>query len=1020
MDDRSFLTQGPFYGLTNYQLSIEFQLARTKYTEMLENNLIQKHLLKNIPQQILNSFQCKYYDEDGFNSMIKHKQVFLSLFHINIGSSVKNYNLLKAHLSNLCITYDIIAISEAGVRNIDLVRNIFEGYNFHYREPVHNTTKGGVGVFIKNELNSKLLLRDDLALKISNVEDIWFQVGDCIFAVIYKHPRSNNCVFIEGLESNLDNIVKDNKLCIICGDININLLQNSADVKRYTDSLLSHNFIPTITLPTRITDHSVTLLDHIHLYKPLKEIDRVAECGNIFFDISDHLPNFILLEGKTSRKVERPYIRIYSEKNISRFKTEMSNISWEDVYTCEGTNAAYNNFIQLYSSIYNKCFPLVQKSRKRCKDKKWITSALRVSIRYKTKLYKKYVSRPNLENKAAYTRYKNKLVALIREARRAYYVRLLTTDKSQVQQIWRVYSELLGRNTKSKTDTISKLVFDGKSITGDHSISNAFNDYFVKVAKDLQDSFPDNDNYKAYLNDQYNESMFLTPITEDELRKVIERLPPNKAAGLDGINSNMIKQTASMIVSPLTHIFNLSFSQAIVPTQLKISKVIPVFKKKDRASPGNYRPISLLSIFNKLLEKLMYQRLYSFLTQKHILYDYQFGFRNKHSTILALTEIVDNIREELDKGNSVLGIYLDLSKAFDTVNHDILLYKLSYYGIRGHAYQWLKDYLTERTQYIYVNRTVSDARQVSVGVPQGSVLGPLLFLIYINDLSCSMNNAKTRLFADDTNLFFSDKCISKLQDEANIALIRLHEWFVANKLTLNIDKTCYSIFTNKKSISNVKVLLNNNEIARVVVTKYLGMYLDEKLSWSHHVEYICNKLVRLKGAFNYLADMLTEENIKQLYYAYVFPHVKYGIEIYGTCSDLLMKKLQTEQNKLLKILCRKNRRYPTNQLHSELKVLNCYDIHKLFIGVFVYKQQSNMLPAIFDTYFKLNSDVCMRTTRQSDDLYIPLCRTKTAQRSLKYIGAKLWNSIGDHVKRCKTIYCFKRTYKSELIDSYAL
>jgi hypothetical protein len=822
------------------------------------------------------------------------------------------------------------------------------------------------------------------------------------------------------LERNLDIIVKENKLCIICGDININLLQqNLADVKNYTNALLSHNFIPTVTLPTRITDHSVTLLDHINVFKPLRDIGKITECGNLFFDISDHLPNFIILEGKNSNKTERPYIRIYSEKNVSKFKTQIADINWQNLYSCDDTNGAYNNFIDHYTYAFNQCFPLIQKSRNRCKDKKWLTSALRVSIKHKTRLYKKYLNRPNLSNKAAYTFYKNKLVHCIQMAKQTYYMKLLTSDKANVQQIWKVYSELLGRK-QTKSHKIPKLVINGTPISGDQNIANAFNDYFVTIGKNLADGFPTNNNYKNYLTGQYANNMFITPVTEEELLKLINNLSLNKAPGIDGISSNILKQTASLIAQPLAHIYNMSFTQAIVPDKLKIAKVIPIYKKKEKTSPGNYRPISLLSIFNKLLERLMYNRLYSFLTNNNILYDYQFGFRNKHSTILAIIEIVDNIREQLDKGNSVLGIYLDLSKAFDTVIHDTLLHKLSHYGIRGHANLWFKSYLKDRTQFTYVNNTLSRSKKMYVGVPQGSVLGPLLFLIYVNDIARSVQNAKTRLFADDTNLFFSGKCIKQLQNEANIALSSLQEWFVANKLTLNVEKTCFSMFTNKKMVPNVTLNLNGKEISRVAVAKYLGMYLDENLNWAHHVEYVIKKLVKLKGALYYLANVVNKQCITQIYYAYVFPYIKYGVEVYGTCSESVMKQLQIEQNKLLKILYKKNRRYGTNQLYSEIKLLKCTDIHKLFLGIFVYKQQNRMLPSIFEDYYKLNSDVCQRFTRRNKELYIPLLRTKGGQRSLKYVGAKIWNNISDKVRTSNSLYSYKKQFTNELVGLYSI
>ena len=399
-------------------------------------------------------------------------------------------------------------------------------------------------------------------------------------------------------------------------------------------------------------------------------------------------------------------------------------------------NESYNCFIDKYQKLFNFCFPYKKLSRKKSKHKKWITRGLLVSIRHKNRLYKKYLDKPNNETRrVAYRRYSNKLTNILRLSEKHYYTQLLLKEKTSSHNLWKVYRQLMGKKSRETNSAIEKVISKNRMLTDKLGISNEFNNYFCKIGENLSKSIPENENYRKYLINDYPDSMFLYPITKFELSKEISKLPTNKAPGYDEITSKVVKLTSDYILTPLTYIFNLSLSEGIVPESFKTAKVIPIYKKKNKYDPTNDRPISLLSIFNKLLEKLMHHRLYSFLNKYNILYKHQFGFRENHSTTLAIIEIVDTIREELDKGNSVIATYLDLTKAFDTVNLKILLHKLKHYGIRGLANKWFYSYLTDRKQFTKINGINSDKQSISTGIPQGSVLGPLLFLLYMNDIA---------------------------------------------------------------------------------------------------------------------------------------------------------------------------------------------------------------------------------------------------------------------------------------------
>ena len=422
-----------------------------------------------------------------------------------------------------------------------------------------------------------------------------------------------------------------------------------------------------------------------------------------------------------------------------------------------------------------------------------------------------------------------------------------------------------------------------------------------------------------------------------------------------------MQECSEILTAPVTHIINLSFNNARVPDKLKIAKVIPIYKKNEKYHVDNYRPISLLSTINKIMEKLMYKRLIDFLNKYKVLYEYQFRFRETHSTFLALIEIIENILKDLENGKYVAGIYLDLSKAFDTVDHKILLHKLNHYGIRGQSLKWFGSYLSNRQQFTYINDNQSELKDIKYGVPQGSVLGPLLFLIYTNDITqCTKQNCKMRLFADDTNGFMSANSPKELKKEMSIFLSDLFKWCKSNKLTINLQKTCYTIF----KIKNRKIpdFLNSIHIDNVLIkkvpsAKYLGVILDENLSWEEHVENLNKCIIKTANSFKIIKNHVHQENKKVLYYAYILSKIQYGIEVYGRANASVTKKVQTQQNRSLKILYQKDYFTPTKVLHSDLNILMVQDIYKLSIAKFVYKQKNELLPEIFTNFFTENSQI---------------------------------------------------------------
>src|SRR3989442_2040168 len=416
-----------------------------------------------------------------------------------------------------------------------------------------------------------------------------------------------------------------------------------------------------------------------------------------------------------------------------------------------------------------------------------------------------------------YKTYAKKLKYLLNKARSDHYKRLLDPKLISSKGIWKCLNDLSCNNRKSNTShKLSKVVHNNQAYTSDLTIADAFNNYFVDIPEDLRKSLPAiNKSFKNYLKTPVCNSFYCRDTTPTEIIDVISKIKSSGSSGPDNIPSSIIKSSKHAIADVFAYLCNYSFNQGVFPQCFKSSKVITLFKNGDRKLIANYRPISLLNVFSRMLEKLMCNRLHSYLTKYKLLYEFQFGFRKDHSCNLALVDVINMVKSEIGNKNNVMGLFMDLSKAFDMVSHDILLDKLFYYGMRDRTLNWFSTYLSHRTQFTVINKNHSATKNIVSGVPQGSVLGPVLFLIYINDLYTSVKDQKLSLFADDANVFVVNHDLAMLFEKANEVCFNLFEWFTANKLCVNFCKTPYMIFMPTKHAE--EYLLNNNPSVSVAV-----------------------------------------------------------------------------------------------------------------------------------------------------------------------------------------------------------
>ena len=1032
--DRKFIIDSskalPFHSCSFYTISEMFKSAKDSILDKLRNNQFSINMIEHANSLSVNNYTCNYYDEEGINSLSKkHLPDSLKIFHANIESFCSKGTELSFFLHCLKFSFDIICLSEIRFSNVGIIDKEFPEYHIFIDNP--STSKGGIAILLRKdkfeqitELDNDFNLKNNCNCRKCLIENKWvsFKIGNqkVILGGIYRHPNGEIDHFNESLKSIL-NKINDDTLAIITGDININLLnEDDAKINNYLNNYLEHNFMPLITLPTRITHHSATLLDHIFIKNPRKLIQNKCSSGNLITDISDHLSNFSLIDIKTQSIKERPYRRSFTQKNIDKFNEDAASepplINQNDL---TDANNSYSTFSKNYLKLFDKYFPYARMSRKTFKNKPHITKGIQVSIRHRNKLRKKFLNNPTDVNRAAWKKFRNKTSEVIKRAESLFYKSIINQQNNASKQLWKTFGKILN-SKKIKHNKIASIKVNGKVYTNPKLITETFNKFFSEVGGNLAKNFSDDlTEFKGYLSDSATHSMFLFNTSVPEIIKIIKSLKNTNSTGYDDLSTKFIKLSSTLLAPVLVKLFNLSIQTGVYPDLLKVAKVIPIFKKGDSTSINNYRPISILSPINKIFEKIIYSRLINYIDKSNILYKYQYGFRKKHSTEHALIELVDQIKSSMSNKEMTCGIFIDLSKAFDTVNHQILLHKLEHYGIRGKALELFKSYLSNRKQYVQIDKCKSKTLPISCGVPQGSVLGPLLFLLFINDLPKCCPDGKTRLFADDTTIFFHSDNIDNIITTGKNIMIQLTNWFKANKLTLNAEKSSFTIFkSSKNAIPNLpdKIKFLNQEINRTSHIKFLGVILDENLNWNHHINELCNKLKRLFHIFYNIRHLLCKENIKTIYYALIYSRIKYGISVYGQACNAKLKRVQKLQNQLLKVLSGKKFRFPTDELHDEFELLTVKDITEQEILTFVHNFFSNNLPSVFNGYFETLADNHNRNTRNGSNLLkIPRYSTNFAGSTIKIQGAKLWNKLDNSLKNIAKAKKFKSKFKDSCL-----
>ena len=985
----------------------------------------------------IHNIDSNYYEvQDIKNVQSNNTKYKYHALHINIQgllSSLDNLKLLIRKLEDNGINTDFILLCETFLHGTDpqqlevLKKTCkISGYNFIPKNR-QIKTKGSVGIYIKDcyEYDE----REDLSIfHEGEFETLFVEVKNkshnLILGEIYRIPGTNDQLSINRYEEVLTKIqttTSQNTDIIIGTDQNYDFLKinESKHIAELFDLKLSHGLVPTITRPTRITHSSATLIDNIYTKINSK---TAIQSGIILNKISDHLPVFLFIGSEKKYKNEPMQITCHTinESQIQQIKTTLENYDWTEMYNIVDINEAYSYFSQTLNNIINTIAPVKIKTipYKRIIREPWMTTGLLKSSTTVDKLYKLCINKPpDHPAQQKFRQYRNNYNRLKRKAKQNYYHELFLQYKHNIKKTWGVIRTLISKN-KDKPNISNSFKLETYETDDPKIIANGFCEFFTNVGANLSAKIAEpNLQYDTYLKQCHvatTNNFFMMPTDPLEIESTIRLLKPKKSAGNDHISSWLLKKLNYHISYPLCYLINKSFEHGIVPDGLKIAKVIPIYKSKEKDLFKNYRPISLLPSISKIFEKIAYKRLYNFM--RPFLYKSQYGFRTDHSTINAITELHTDVLEAFDYNKITLATFLDLSKAFDTIDHDIMINKLNFYGVRGLALDWFKNYLHNRKQYVEFKKEISETRSITCGVPQGSVLGPLLFIIYTNDLPQSIQNSKCILFADDTTIYTSASQPSEAYNMKNIDLNILCDWFKANKLSLNVSKTTYMMFNKniQNLIINTPLKIGNAQIERVSSTKFLGLFLDDQLKWTNHLKKCKAKLASSLYALKTVKTILPRDHLRTLYYSMIHPYLDYGVLLWGSSTQNNIRPLTKIQNKAVRIINGSSYNYNTSEIYKKLNILQIEDLHKLAIYKFMYRYHHNTLPNKLGLIFNRNNEIHNYNTRHSNDPYKQRKLTAKATQSISYKGPNLWNNLPLNIKQSKTIYSFSTKIKKML------
>ena len=869
---------------------------------------------------------CQYKKQQNMRQSTPSQ---LKTFSMNIRSLFKNMDRLREDIETYG-KYDVICLNETNCKLDNLPNGISDiSLNgFHepiVQNPIRPSGKGG-GLVIY--IHKRVTDIENIELFNPNPEPLntcgefqFVKIHRCkgynrtkIIGNIYRSPARQPEAFLEIFKATLHNLGRHSrKHMTLHGDFNLDLIKHSTDraCQSIIDIASTYGFVQIVSRPTRITDRSATLIDHIYT----NNLEDTISCNILTTDISDHLAivTTINLDNTSSSPyrlatranldpAETNTSRKFNEANNYKFRELILEENWDKILENSDAEEQFTKFNNAYIRIYDSAYPVKNSTNRRPNErvnpKPWILPWLEDAIARRDNAYYDFVKEPSETNRQIYDRLKRFCILHVNKAKKNYYDKFFAQHKENSKKQWQMINGLLNRKS-ANTGPIKLSDDDGNMISTPSAVAEKFNDYFSNIAPKIKAEIASRTTFDpggipGSMRSPSPNSIYIKPVSASEVQGVIN-LFKNKATLDTKIEPLKIAGSCENFATVLAKVISSSFDQGKFPQELKTSKVVPIHKGGTKTDVSNYRPISLLASFSKVYEKLMHNRVINFLDKHNLLCENQYGFRSGRSCEHALLNAKDTILSALSKKQIALLLLIDFSKAFDLVEHPTLLRKLEHYGIRGQALNWFKSYLNNRKQFVSVGSSHSSTKPITFGVPQGSILGPLLFIIYINDLPQISELAKFIMYADDANIFIIGNSPDEVYNKLEILCSALIRWVDSNGLALNLRKTNYMIFSRQKSINYRNVVISGVTIERKTEARFLGVILDEKLSWSQHIAAVKMKMSRYIGIMYKLKKHLPLKARIQIYHSFVQSHLNYCSLIWGFAAKAHIESLFVKQ-----------------------------------------------------------------------------------------------------------------------------